>query len=83
MSTMVNYYLVPKSRVFPQNQKHFPEENPHHINVHEINTDFTVTALILTSGETHIDKLLHFFHPICTPLTRIIKTNKGQLLPTP
>lgn len=82
---MFNYYLVPKSkylRVFPQNEEHFPEENFHHIDVHKINVDSAITALILTSGKTHVDKLFYFFYPICTPITRIIKTNRGQLIPT-
>lgn len=80
MSTMVNY-LVPKSKVFPQKPEHFPEENFHHVNVHKINIDFTMSALILTSGGTHANKLLHFFHPVGSPITRIIKTNRGPLIP--
>lgn len=77
ISTIVNYYVV-----FPQDQERFPEENFHYINVHKINVNSAITALILTTGETHVDKLFHFFHSICTPITRIIKTNRGQLIPT-
>lgn len=76
---MVNYYLVPKSKEFFQQKKKkrsFPRRklSPRKINI------FTITASFLTSGGTHVDKLFHFFHPIGTPITRVIKTNRDQLI---